>query len=271
MYFRLIAYLYEGMYIMKVKMYDGKDIKLPKYDTYEERLNYLNNYIFNNKDYRNFYGYIGEYTKKAEHEKLDDAFADRWLGMKKENSESIDYHVRNTINYLTTYLTGVKEFSTDDLVKKYLDLKAKNDKNSLNDKEKDEYGNLSRQVIYLKTYPRRHNKDTVVFFINESMENTFAKRGLNDKLKQCEQIKNNIFEYKSNVDKFNIENANILSLLQDEYKFMKEIKDKKEKNKCMDNINKYILRFKEIGNNIELLESRISDLCSDYKYLTEYK
>ena len=111
-------------------MYDGNKINLKKFNTYEERLNYLNENIFSKEHYINFYGYSDKYVEnteekeKIEHQKLDKYYPDRWLGMKKENSDAINYHVRNTINYLTTYLIGAKEISTDSLIKRYLTLKA---------------------------------------------------------------------------------------------------------------------------------------------------
>lgn len=247
-------------------MYDGKEIKLPIFDTYEKRLKHIEEKIFSNNDYRNFYGIVS-----SQEEKLDDNFAERWLGMKKENSDSIDYHVRNVINYLTTYLTGAKELSANNYIKRYFALKVKYNKGKLNKDEKQEFEDISNNILFLKTYPKSHNKDDIIFFINTNIENIFKNKKLDNKFDECEQIKKEVIKCKNKINYLNAKSAIILSILQDEYKFMKSIKDKEDKENIMDDINRHTLNLKYIDEDIELLESRISDLCSDYKYLTEYK
>lgn len=246
-------------------MYDGKSISLPNLFTYEERLKYIKENIFNKEHYRIYYGFTNE------NEKLDNDFTNRWLGMKKENSDSINYQVRNTINYLTTYLTNAKEFSTDHLIKKYLILKKKFENNSINDKEIKDYNNLCNNVLYIKVFPRRHNKEIIIFYVNDNVENIFKNKELKEKLKECQQIKDDVIKYSDKIKELNKENDNLFKFLQQEYQFMKETKDKQEKSEIMNTINKYILKLKEVENEIIYLEMKISGLCSDYKYLTEYK
>lgn len=254
---------------MKLVMFDDRKIKLPKYKTFQERLNFVNNYIFSKNKYKEYYGYIDNNINGLS-DINSEKMSDRWLGVRREGSSSINNHVKNVLNLLGVYLISADNLSIDKNKTRYIKLRKKFKNNNLSDEELQEFYDLDKYVLICKIYPPKVNKEHIIFMINPDVENIFYENNYKRYL-ECQNLKEKTQEKIDKVEKLKKRNKSINKYLNRNYKQLKKTKENKQKNTIFNRIKTYIEEIELNNKDIEFLEEQILDLSKKYKFLTEYK
>lgn len=251
-----------------------KGINLKNLYTFQERLDFLKNEVFNKERYKIYYKFLDyeedknliKNLSKYDNNKMDD----RWLGTKKVGSPIINNHVRNVLNAITTYLLNAKELTVDHKIKRYILLRQRNISKTATQEELDELQSLEQYVLFCKTFPRRHKKEPIIFFINEYIELMF-KENNKEKYDECQELKEKVNKVINKINLLKKENSDLKVKIKQKYIEIKNKNNKKVKDKIFDEINGYVLQLAYNDEYILFLENEIANLASDYKYLTEYK
>lgn len=259
---------------MKVKLAYNNQLNLPKFKTFQERVDFILEHIFNNQEildkttgitYEKYYNINSVNMTEEQHKNL----RKRWIGIKRVNLPYPDESFKKTIDYLTGYLLSGKDYSAKHDIHRFKELMrrkhSKREKDKLNDQEKLELENLKKNVIYYKIRPQSSSKNSFVFYENKPYER-FMKNRLNEinqiiniviKLNsECELDGNEKYIYELNTYPID-ELLNIKIRLENNIALCKEIKKK---------VKRKIKQISELKQQIEQLELEIKN---NYKILKE--
>ena len=259
---------------MKVKLAYNNELNLPKFKTFQERVDFILEHIFNNQDilddvtgitYEKYYNINSVNMTEEQHKNL----RKRWIGVKPVNLPYPDESIKKTIDYLTGYLLSGEDYSAKHDIHRFKELMrrqhSKREKDKLNAQKKIELENLTKNVIYYKIRPQRSSKNSFVFYENKTYE-----RFMKNRLNEINQIINIIIKINSKCQLDNNEKyiyelntypigdlLNIKIRLENNIALCKEIK---KKVKCK------IKQILELKQQIKQLEMEIKN---NYKILKE--
>lgn len=265
----------------KIKLYDNKIIRLKNFETFEERLKYIQKKIFNKKKYNEYYNICN--LKYRENSQKQKDIIKRWLGYKVVGKPEPQDHIKNILNYLGIYLLGAKDYSCNKAINRYIKLKnLKKEDIRLSKKQTEEYKELKNRIIFHKK--KSKGKD-IIFYLNLEMQQLLHKRlqelkekkykdytekfmirNIENRLNICEDT---ITECINNNNKiaYNKQKINKLyDLLKKEYELMKESKDKTQ----IDYIERLCKQIKLLEEENNYLVKQNIKLRDDYYAATEY-
>jgi len=252
---------------LKVKLYDKETLDLPLFNNFDERVNFIFEKVFLDNKYKKYYNICALDLKKKQIKNIEK----RWLGIKKVNSPFPVETLKTTLDYLTRYFLGAKDYSTRHLENKYFELRKKHRNNKLNQQEKQEFYALKDKIIY-------ENRD-FVFFYNEKMENklkntletlknkqiidytdNFMIENIKNRLENCEKIKENVQIYLENIGNLQIEKDSICDSINKDYHLFQETKDEN----LLNSILKLANKLKEINKEIRYSIDKVKQEHDEY-------
>lgn len=262
---------------MKVSLYDKVSMKLPDFPNHKDRIEYLENNIFNCDKYNSYYGFISDDLIKDDYKDIEN----RWIGIKKVGSPNRYEHTKSFLNILGSYILNANEYSIKKVKKKYIKLQDKYNSKCINLTES-ELLLLSSLRPFVKFYENKGNSITI-FMINPLIKE-FMKKRLNN-------IKNNLNKnkYKNEVllKSFQrisnclnvIENSEItcnllIKSLEENNKKIKNIKDMisdyyKNPSEIL-NIKSLIQQYKKLVDDNKYIKFKINELDDAYFVSTEF-
>ncbi len=239
---------------MNIKFKPNSKLWLIEFNTYSERLAFLNNEILSH-----LIGYIGnEGTNKK------DLYTEK-LG--------------NLFDIMAEYLISTPEYSTKRQKKRYCELIKKENKTT---EEVQEFNRLKRNVLYYRSYKKRECRHELVFYVNAKMEQLLLKNICNylsqERLGYTEQfmLKNSIARL--NICRNNKEKCKAYGKLIDEYRqklinieqSIQAKYDKLKQNKeSLMEIVKLAEEMQNTKEEIVFIEKQIEYLYDEYILATE--
>lgn len=256
---------------MKVNLYDKIGKEIPNLATFSDRCTYINDNIFSQSKYKDYYGLLHEDTS----EEVCNAYNDRWIGVKKVGQKFKNESVKHFLNSLGTYLLSSRDYSIKLQIKEYNELKYKT---ALTNIEKDRLNELENNVLFHKIINGKPftfmvNDDCVKFlqksynYYSNILSNcgyslVFHKRLVNihnnllitfRSVEECKSICENIKSYQHYTQKLSTE--------------IKKLYTNREKDV---DIKPLVCELIEVRDNIRHLESKIVDIYDDYITATEF-
>jgi len=261
---------------MYLRLYDNTSMKLELFPTFNKRVEYINENLFNNVLHETYYNICSRnFKNKNQIENIEN----RWLGIKVVNKPNKDEKLKATLNYIAGYLLGEKEYPINIKIRRYLELSRLSDPTQ---NELVELNSLKNNVLYCKSQKFRDNRKDFIIMINSHMENLLMHN-----LNKLEQIENREyteqFMYDYTIDRLNVCNdikykisstvdtlhtniikkENLFREIQSEYK---NIQNSDDTIKYISNIVKDI---KKIDSDNIYLEKQIEYLNDEYLMATE--
>jgi len=267
---------------MHIKLGDRK-VNLIEFNTYEERLKYINTHLFSPEDCQKYFGVKplnGDFIKMSDKE-MDD-ISDRWMGVKPVGKDKVE-NVKNVLNIVAGYLLGANETSAKPTIKEF--------KKLINLKKTDEISERLNYLIYSESLyheivikkKRRYdnlfyiNKKEEAFLQNryqdlqnkESLSNDekFIFDNIARRIKEIEEVKNRVRNYVSEI----VENDYRIDRIKNIIK--KIYTNSITKNDWIENKNTIL----ELSSEMRFLDKEIKRLKHDileeydtYFILTEY-
>lgn len=219
-------------------------IKLPLFNSVEERINYVNEYL-------------------PSIEKCNEEYGERVL------------------NCLAAYIVQCEEFSIKPYLKRRKEVLAIK---QLDKREEKVLNDINSKIIYIKSYPKRSIHKDVIFIVNKKEEKhikenidkflllenkgyteSFIYNDLIKRQKTCRESRELCRKCKEQINRNYIEVEKIKKAIQEEYKIMKESKDKSRINMII----KLSRQMKELIEGICYLEKQIRELYDAYYQATE--
>jgi len=262
---------------MYLILYNNTNMKLELFPTFNERVEYINENLFNNKEHETYYNICSRnFSNKDQIKNIEN----RWLGIKVVNKPNKDEKLKATLNYIAGYLLGAKEYSINSKIRRYLELSRLSEptKNELV-----ELNSLKNNVLYCKNYKARDNRKDLIIMINSHMEE-LLKYNLDkleqienreyteqfmhdytiDRLNVCNDIKDKILSIVDILQTNIIKKETLFREIQTEYK---NIQNSEDTIKYISNIIKDI---KKIYSDNVYLEKQIEYLNDEYLMATEF-
>lgn len=203
--------------------------------------------------------------------------------MKKVNAPYPIENIKKTLNYLTSYILGSKDFSVRNCINKYLELKKKKINGKLSDNELRDFESLQSKIIY--------EYRNFVFFDNIDMENqlsiallflenkldknftdNFMIEDIQRRLKTCKKIKSLVEDIKDSIIELSEEKFKVKSLIKKEFELFQNTKNENVLNSIItladklkqlqDDLNYYNILIKE-----EFYQDYL--LCTEFFYKTK--
>jgi len=262
---------------MYLKLYNNTNMKLELFPTFNQRVEYINENLFNNKEHEIYYNICSRnFSNKDQIKNIEN----RWLGIKVVNKPNKDEKLKATLNYIAGYLLGAKEYSINSKIRRYLELSR------LSEPTKNELAELNilkGNVLYCKNYKARDNRKDFVIMINSHMENLlrhnldklekienreYTEQFMYDhtleRLNVCNDIKDKIISIVDTLQNNTIKKETLFREIQAEYK---NIQNSEDTIKYISSIMKDI---KKIDSNNIYLEKQIEYLNDEYLMATEF-
>lgn len=227
-------------------LYNGERLMLPELDSFQERLKYLEENLFDIKEYQIYYGFTykdkekGIYNRFTKEKSKD--IENRWLGVKKVGSKQLNETLKNTLDYLATYLLSCKDFDSKDQIK-----------------------NRTSEDCFL------YKNNDVIFFVNSIVEKFLLDNKKTARYDKCQELKMNCKKAISEIKKFKQLKIKLTNEIKKEYEYMKLLKDKKNIDEALNSISNMTVELKRAKKEIKYIECQIQDLYSEYLYITEWK
>lgn len=228
-----------------LRLYNNNKLKLPNLPSFDERLKYLKKNLFSIKEYRIYYGFCGKFTPDE-----DKSLEHRRLGVKRVGSDQIDETIKNTLDYLTTYLLSSKEFDARVQIR--------------NCKSIDDF-------LYCKEFPLKPDNQTPYFFVNKKVEGLLINSGNDERYKRCKKLKTDCLKAKKEIKQLEEIKTKLFNAIEEEYKFIKTLEDKELVENSLNIISKYTDELKQVKKEIGFIEIKIRNLYSEYVYITEWR
>jgi hypothetical protein len=264
---------------LSLRLYDGKNIWVKFYDTYQERLNFINKEIFSKSKYNNYYNI----TDPSLFQDNSNEISNRWLGIKIINRPNKNEHTKVILDFLSGYLAGSRDHSYKIIIKRYYEL-LDIIKNTKENKEKEsaleEISRIKVNFLYIKN---SGDKRDFIFYENipaeefitknilrfkskkkKSRTDNFMMYDLMNRLNIATYSKNKCLEYKDRISKNLKEKEELIKLLKVEY----ELIEKNDDN--FDNITYFLRRINEIEEENYYFDQEIQNFYDNYLYSTEY-
>lgn len=248
-------------------------LKLKKYNTYQERLDFIQEHFFKNNKYKTYYSQSPAL----------------WLGVKLPNKPHKIEHVKTVLDYIATYLLSAKEHSTHNKKKRYLELlelKANQDK--LDSELYRELSHLSKEIIYhppSKSFKMNRNlvffensnyksflikcKNKYIDFLNNdhvlNYTESFCLKKTEEEIQAIEYIEKKVKANLNKISHLNKKRDDLKKLVRENYKSLKENKAN------LSTMIKQSNLLKKINDEIKFLKNEIHDLYKDYYFLTEHQ
>lgn len=247
---------------MILKLYDANNynqngqLKLRYFDLFQERLKYLSDNFFSVDRYRRFY------CKQTS----DKSYVGYWFGVKPVGHMQKNENVKNTLDYLSGYLLNSRDFDTNKIKKRYLELLEKKGKVEITSDESKELDGISKLILYKKpTRSFKMNKN-MIFLVNVAYEKFTQDIST---LSELSRIKFNIVDKVKSIGSL-LENKKQLTCeISELYNSLKS--NGKDKEIVVKVISANTHKIKTINNEVNYLRKSIEELYSDYYYITENK
>lgn len=283
-----------GSIHLKLKLAYENELELPSFNKYEERVNFINDNIFNNEQsmfnksdkqvknkdltFEKFYN-IRSLNRRTDQE--EEQVRERWLGVKRVGSPFKDESVKLLMDFLSGYLLFCKDYSARHEIHRFKELKKRHTSNyesrQLDSEELKELQAIEENIVYYKFYPNSSDEDDVVLYHNKEFESFLQKRIkeepdkkvkkiLIDKLKNCEEIRSVASFKKMDLAFHSVEKITLKDEIQQEYQELKQDRKNKE---IVDSILNKVKKIRNIDKMLHSMEVEISNLVDDYFQLTE--
>lgn len=261
-----------------LKLYDFNESKkqgklsLPRLITFEERLSYINENIFNVKKYDVYYTQC----------------PNRWLGIKIVNRPVKNENVKFTLDFVTGYLLNSKEHNAHHIKKRYLELLSlKSLDVDFTPELQNELSEIQKDIIYHKPSKSFAIGKNLVFIINKKYELfiqnclVFYQNALKNSknsnytteyvLDKTVEVLETLHQIKSEARENVVKIVSLKSRRNDLKQIIKEdyLKVKLEKTAIVSSIIKNSIELKQINDEIKYTDERLAVLQSEYMFLTE--
>jgi hypothetical protein len=159
---------------------------------FNERLSFIDEKIFKNPIYSEFYNIKHNFRDKKQCEDM----TNRWIGIKNVGKPHKNEHLKFVLDAVNSFLVHAKDFSSQDRIEKFMTL-VKN-KNKLNHDEKIEFDNIKNEALYCNI----NKKNNIVLFLR----NRNAEFNIKNNIIKFNEIKHqnatNMFMFKNLINRY---------------------------------------------------------------------